>query len=111
MKHKVLIILMLAAGTANAVNKDEIQKSTITTCSYQAGTAREVQNIRQVEGDDWPQFQQKINRLYKDTPGRRDLLQIGKMVYLQPPQTILDDVYGSAFDKCVERLQGDDLSV
>lgn len=104
----LLLLLVLVSSIANA--DEELERGTITSCAYQAGTAREVQTIRQTEGDDWLHFEQKINKIYKDTQGRRDLLAIAKMVYLQSPETVPDDVYNTTFTSCVKHAQGKDTS-
>ncbi|MEX0615237.1 MAG: hypothetical protein WD177_04930, partial [Methylophaga sp.] len=45
----------------------EMQRGTITSCAYQAGTAYEIQKIRQTEGDDWPAFEAKIKQIYSES--------------------------------------------
>lgn len=104
MQHKIMVILVLAF--ALPINAEEIERSTITSCAYQAGTAREIQTIRQTEGDDWQQFEQKIMKIYGDSQGRSDLLAIGKRVYFQPTTTPPDEVYGDIFKACNERASG-----
>lgn len=108
MKYISLLLLALVSSTANG--DEELERSAITSCAYQAGTAREIQNIRQVEGDDWPQFEQKIKKIYKDTQGRYDLLAIGKIVYLEPLKRLPDAVYENTFNSCVKHIQGKDKS-
>ncbi|HEC58903.1 hypothetical protein LCGC14_1209140 [marine sediment metagenome] len=108
MKHLILFLSILVSSTAIA--DEEIEHSTITSCAYQAGTAREIQTIRQVEGDEWPQFEQKIKKIYKDTQGRYDLLAIGKIVYLEPLNNLPDVVYEHTFSTCVKHAQGRDKS-
>lgn len=108
MKHMILFLLVSVSSSASA--DEELERAAITSCAYQAGTAREIQNIRQVEGDDWSQFVQKINKIYKDTQGRNDLLAIGKIVYLEPLKRLPDAVYEQTFNNCVKRLQGKDKS-
>lgn len=108
MKYNILLVLFLVFGSAHS--DEELERSTITSCAYQAGTAREVQSIRQVEGDDWLQFKLEIKKIYKDTQGRRDLLAIAKMVYLQPSKAFPDDVYNQIFKSCVKHIQGKDTS-
>ena len=88
---------------------EEIERSTITSCAYQAGTAREIQTIRQTEGDDWAQFEQKVMKIYGDSQGRSDLLVIGKRVYFHPPTTPVDVVYGDIFKACNQRASGTEL--
>ena len=104
MQHKIMVILILAF--ALPIHAEEMERSTITSCAYQAGTAREIQTLRQTEGDDWSQFEQKIMKIYKDGQGRNDLLVIAKRVYLQPSKMLPTDVYSDIFDACVQRIQG-----
>ena len=85
---------------------EEIERSTITSCAYQAGTAREIQTIRQTEGDDWAQFEQKVMNIYGDSQGRNDLLVIGKRVYFHPTTTSTDEVYEDIFGACSKRING-----
>jgi len=108
MKHISLLLLVLVSNSA--IGDEELEHSVITSCAYQAGTAREIQTIRQVEGDDWPQFEQKIKKIYKDTQGRDDLLAIGKIVYLEPLRNIPDMVYEHTFSSCVKHRQGKDTT-
>lgn len=107
---KQIILFFLVLVSSSAISAEEIEHSTITSCAYQAGTAREIQNIRQVEGDEWAQFEQKIKKIYKDTQGRYDLLTIGKMVYLEPLKNLPDVVYEHTFTSCVKHSQGKDQS-
>lgn len=107
---KYISLLLLALVSSIASGDEELEHSAITSCAYQAGTAREIQNIRQVEGDDWTQFEQKIKKIYKDTQGRYDLLAIGKIVYLAPLQRLPDAVYEYTFNSCVKHIQGKDKS-
>ncbi|MFT7414828.1 MAG: hypothetical protein ACI9FO_001489 [Methylophagaceae bacterium] len=108
MKHITLLLLVLVFSSASS--GEELERSAITTCAYQAGTAREIQNIRQIEGDDWPQFEQKIKKIYKDTQGRYDLLAIGKIVYLEPLNSLPETVHEHTFSSCVKHIQGTDKS-
>lgn len=107
---KYLALLLFALVSTTASSDEELEHSTITSCAYQAGTAREIQNIRQTDGDDWPQFEQKIKKIYKDTQGRNDLLAIGKIVYLEPIKRLPDAVYEYTFNSCVKHIQGKDKS-
>lgn len=109
MQHKS--ILLLAVFVILPLQAQEMERSTITTCAYQAGTAREIQTIRQTEGDDWTQFEQKINKIYKGGQGRTDLLAIAKNVYLQPITDLPQVAYDNIFSACVKRIKGVDLSV
>lgn len=108
MKYITLLLLALVSTTVSS--DEELERSAITTCAYQAGTAREIQNIRQLEGDDWSQFEQKIKKIYRDTQGRYDLLAIGKIVYLEPLKRLPDAVYEHTFNSCVKHIQGKDKS-
>tara|TARA_R110002050_G_scaffold1244_5_gene8719 strand:+ start:1592 stop:1921 length:330 start_codon:yes stop_codon:yes gene_type:complete len=108
MKYLPLLFLILVSSSASS--DEELERSAITTCAYQAGTAREIQSIRQIEGDDWPHFEQKIKKIYKDTQGRYDLLAIAKIVYLEPLKRLPDDVYGNTFNSCVKHIMGKDQS-
>lgn len=108
MKHMILFLLVLVSSSASS--DEELERSAITTCAYQAGTAREIQNIRQVEGDDWSLFEQKIKKIYKNTQGRYDLLAIAKIVYLAPLKRLPDAVYEQTFNSCVKHIQGKDKS-
>ncbi|PHS70206.1 MAG: hypothetical protein COB23_03585 [Methylophaga sp.] len=103
-------ILFLALVFSLPLHAEEMERLTITSCAYQAGTAREIQSIRQNEGDDWPQFEQKIKKIYKDGQGRQDLLVIGKTVYLQPTNTLPTVIYDNIFGRCVKRQQGTEPS-
>lgn len=104
MQYKHILILALFFTSPNYA--EEMERGTITACAYQAGTAREIQSIRQIEGDDWSQFEQKVKSIYKDGQGRTDLLAIAKKVYLQPTDALPTDVYDKAFTACVQRIQG-----
>jgi len=104
MQTKMSFILALIL--TSPIYAAEMDRSTMTSCAYQAGTAREIQLIRQTEGDDWIKFEQKVNKIYKDGQGRTDLLAIAKMVYLQPTATSTADVYDKAFSACVELTEG-----
>lgn len=84
----------------------DIQRGTITSCAYQAGTAYEIQKIRQTEGDNWDKFKANINKIYKDSQGRDDLLVIARRVFINPVDTSADKVHEQIFNACVERQQG-----
>jgi len=104
MQHKTLFFLALFF-TITVQAEDMLERSTMTSCAYQAGTAREIQTIRQSEGDDWSQFEQKITKIYKEGQGRQDLLVIAKVVYQQPTTTLTSVVYDNTFAACVKRTQ------
>jgi len=104
MHHKISFIFALLLSYP--IHAEEIKRSTMTSCAYQAGTAREIQTIRQAEGDDWTKFEKKVKKIYKDGQGRTDLLAIAKMVYLQPTETSTSDVYEKTFSACVKLTEG-----
>lgn len=103
MQKFIWLTLTLIANAS--VYAEELERSTITTCAYQAGTAREIQTIRQTEGDDWPKFEQTVMKIYADSQGRSDLLVIAKRVYLQPTDESPDVVYSHIFNACAKRIQ------
>jgi len=105
MQYKMNLIVALLISSI-PLHADEIQRSTMTSCAYQAGTAREIQTIRQSEGDNWAQFEKKVKKLYKDGQGRTDLLAIGKMVYLRPTETTISEIYDMTFSACVKLTEG-----
>lgn len=109
MQHKIIVILALAF-TAPPIQSEEMERLTITSCAYQAGTASEVQTIRQSEGDDWSQFEQRILKIYGEGQGRTDLLAIAKRVYLQPVNMPPDEIHSDMFDACVQRANGTEPS-
>jgi len=104
MQYKISFILVLVFAYPSYA--EEMDRSTITSCTYQAGTAREIQIIRQSEGDDWLQFEQKVKKIYKDGQGRTDLLAIAKSVYRQPVKATEGDVYDKVFKACVKLTEG-----
>lgn len=103
---KYLYCLMMLCLMSSLAIADDLERNTITSCAYQAGTAYEIQKIRQTEGDDWATFEEKIKSIYKDTQGRKDILTIGHRVYIYPVDTPLDEVHDDIFQACVERQQG-----
>ncbi|MCX4186923.1 hypothetical protein [Methylophaga sp. OBS4] len=104
MQHKIIVIV--ASVFAASTQATELERHNITSCAYQAGTAYEIQQIRQTEGDDWQAFEQNIKKIYKDSQGRRDLLDIAKQVYIQPATTSVDEIHDQIFNACVQRQQG-----
>jgi hypothetical protein len=105
MQYKIIVALAIVF-TLPSYAAEELERGTITSCAYQAGTAREIQAIRQTEGDDWAEFEQKINMIYADGQGRTDLLAIAKRVYRHPTQLSPTEVHKDMFDACVERVKG-----
>lgn len=96
---KTLILLLLISLQVTA---EEISRSSIMTCSYAGGIARETQNIRQVENDNWAIFEYKVRLIYKEGDGLNNLLVIAKTVYdYAPVETTSSDVFNSVFDTCM----------
>lgn len=89
-----------------SLQAEELERLTITSCAYQAGTASEIQTIRQTEGDDWNEFEKKIMSIYKEGQGRSDLLAIARRVYLQPIKRTPHEVHVDMFNACVKRVNG-----
>ncbi len=106
MQYIMMIAVAFLASTT--VNAEELERSTITSCAYQAGTAREIQTIRQTEGDDWAEFEKKVLDIYAESQGRSDLLVIAKRVYLQPTEVAPDEVYEYIFSACAKRINGEE---
>jgi len=104
MKYTIGFILVLFIVSSS--NAENLERSTITSCTYQAGIAREIQTIRQTEGDDWSTFEKKIKKIYKEGQGRIDLLAIAKGVYRQPIKRPINDVFAITFDACVKLTNG-----
>jgi hypothetical protein len=105
MQHKLIVMLALTVFSPSYA-AEELERGTITSCVYQAGTASEIQTIRQTEGDDWTQFEQKVNKIYADSQGRSDLLAIAKRVYRHPVKVAPIEVHKDMFDACVKRVNG-----
>lgn len=84
----------------------ELQRGTITSCAYQAGTAYQIQNIRQVEGDDWESFEANIKEIYADSQGRDDMLAIANRVFIYPADKSLDFIHDEILNGCIARQQG-----
>lgn len=97
-----LILVLFAAS----IQAEPLDRHNITSCAYQAGTAYEIQNIRQQEGHDWEQFEANIKNIYKDSQGREDLLAIAERVFIQPADTPADAIHDQIFNACVQRQQG-----
>lgn len=95
-----LLLLPITAQSA------ALDRHNITSCAYQAGTAYEIQNIRQQEGHDWDEFSANINNIYAESQGRDDLLVIAERVFIQPVETQAEDIHDEIFNACVERQQG-----
>lgn len=101
-RYNWLVMILLSAN----LSAQDLQRGTITSCAYQAGTALEIQKIRQAEGDNWQAFEAKINKIYKDSQGRTDLLIIAERVFVEPVEKAADEVHDQIFNACVQRQQG-----
>lgn len=97
---------LLLSFFATATFAEDIQRGTITSCAYQAGTAYQIQNIRQTEDDNWQTFVAKINKIYADSQGRDDLLIIAKSVFIYPADKSLEFIHDEILNACVARQQG-----
>jgi hypothetical protein len=96
---KTLIFLLLISTQLSA---QEISKQSTLTCSYAGGIARETQNIRQVEHDDWATFEQKTRAMFKNDQGLSNLLTIAKTVYdFAHLDADVSDVFNAVFDSCM----------
>jgi len=102
----ILIHTLIFASFAVTAQAESLDRHNITSCAYQAGTAFEIQNIRQQEGHDWEQFEANIKKIYNDSQGRDDLLAIAERVFIQPPDSSADDIHEQIFNACVQRQQG-----
>ncbi len=105
------VYLLSLAVISTVTYAEEMERHTMTSCAYQAGTAEEIQRIRQQEGDDWATFESKVKKIYKQTQGLSDLLAIAKRVYLQPADTSIEDINADMFQACVARTQGTEPKV
>lgn len=99
----VCISSLLFLSVAQA---DDIKRDTIASCAYQAGTAYEIQLIRQTEGDDWQSFEANVKKIYAESQGREDLLAIAKRVFIYPADKSLDFIHEDVMNACLERHQG-----
>lgn len=98
---KTLIFLLLISTQLGA---QEVTKQSTITCTYASGIARETQNIRQMEHDDWATFEQKTRAMFKNDQGLINLLTIAKTVYdYAPIATDVTDVFNAVFDSCIGR--------
>ncbi|MDX1573214.1 MAG: hypothetical protein R3341_04255 [Methylophaga sp.] len=104
MHNTFLAILLSVFVTAPLAG--EMQRGTITSCAYQAGTAYQIQNIRQTEGDDWPAFEANIKQIYSESQGREDLLVIAKRVFIYPADKSLEFIHDEILNACIARQQG-----
>lgn len=103
LRTHLILISTVFFSTGHA---EEIQRSTITSCAYQAGTAREIQELRQAEQPDWQTFESNILKIYKDTQGREDLLNIARRVFIRSLETTPFEVHDEIFQACVNRVNG-----
>lgn len=97
--------LLLSLSMAN-VSAQPLERDNITSCAYQAGTAYEIQQIRQKEGHNWEQFEANILKIYSESQGRSDLLALAERVFIQPMETKADTIHDQIFNACVQRQQG-----
>jgi len=100
------LLSLCLIGLSPNLFAEEMQRLTITSCAYQAGTAREIQHIRQQQGDDWKAFEQNVMAIYGEGQGRTDLLAIAKSVYRHSEDESADTVHDIIFSECVKRSQG-----
>lgn len=98
--------MVVLANLFITVQAEPLQRQNITSCAYQAGTAYEIQRIRQQQGHNWDQFENNINKIYSESQGRDDLLLIAERVFIQPAETSADAVHDEIFNACVQRQQG-----
>jgi hypothetical protein len=97
------LILSATLLTSLHLSANEVDRSTVLTCSYAGGVARETQNIRQSEHDDWATFESKVRKIYKDDEGLHNLLVIARTVYdFAPKDADSDDIFDSVFDRCLD---------
>ncbi|WP_438971029.1 hypothetical protein [Methylophaga sp.] len=89
-----------------SIQAEPLQRGNITSCAYQAGTAVEIQKIRQQEGDNWETFEAKIKNIYQDSQGRTDLLIIAERVFIEPVTKSADEIHELIFNACIQRQQG-----
>jgi len=96
---KILMLLLLISFQVNAA---ELSKEVTNTCTYAGGIARETQNIRQQELDNWVIFEYKVRLIYKEDEGLNNLLVIAKSVYdYASINATATDVFNSVFDRCI----------
>lgn len=100
---RIIIPLLLLSSPLHA---QPIERGNITSCAYQAGTAYEIQLIRQQESHDWDEFEANINQIYRDSQGRTDLLVIAERVFIHPAETSADLIHDEIFNSCLARQQG-----
>lgn len=103
---KNMLFLLLPTLYILPSHAQDMKRDNITSCAYQAGTAYEVQNIRQIEGDNWQQFEDNIVAIYAKSQGRTDLLTIAKRVFLHPTDTSKEAVHDEIFNACIARQHG-----
>lgn len=103
MKTRIFFLLFLFSAVVQA---EALERGNITSCAYQAGTAYEIQQIRQKEGHDWQEFEANIMQIYSESQGRKDLLAIAERVFIQPVDTDADTIHDQIFNACVQRQQG-----
>lgn len=98
--------LIVSSLLTTFVKAEPIERGNITSCAYQAGTAYEIQHIRQKEGHNWDKFEANIKKIYRDSQGRDDLLMIAERVFIQSVDTPADTIHDQIFNACLQRQQG-----
>lgn len=99
-------IALLLLSSSNLIQAQPLERGNITSCAYQAGTAYEIQHIRQQEGHNWKKFEANIKQIYKNSQGRDDLLAIAERVFIQSADTPADVIHDQIFESCIQRQQG-----
>lgn len=103
---KSLLTILISLLFLPFSHAEDIKRDTITSCAYQAGTAYEIQSIRQTEGDTWDVFEANVKDIYADSEGRDDLLVIANWVFMYPAEKSLDFIHDDIMNACLERQQG-----
>jgi len=101
-----IVFIALTSLFITAPLAAEMQRGTITSCAYQAGTAYEIQKIRQAKGDNWETFEANVKKIYADSQGREDMLVIAKRVFFYPAEKSLDFIHDEILNGCIARQQG-----
>ena len=101
---KLLIPFLLLYNSL--VQAQPLERGNINSCAYQAGTAYEIQLIRQQEAHAWDEFAANINRISNDSQGREDLLAIAERFFIHPGNTAADVIHDEILQSCVARQHG-----